>query len=178
MNVKSCAVIGHRPTRFKFGYKEHYAGCKRLKKRLHEQFALLYEKGVRHFYVGGSLGVDMWAGELILRMKEQVEYKDIDLYIILPFEGHDTSWDERSKARMTFLRKHCTNVMVIATQNQSPAEIYRKRNEYLIERADVMVAVYDNNRSVCNDTGVLVCFAEEKGIPIILIHPDSGVVSW
>lgn len=46
MSVKSCAITGHRPTRFKFGYKENYTGCKRLKKRLYEQFALLYEKGV------------------------------------------------------------------------------------------------------------------------------------
>ena len=71
MSVKSCAITGHRPTRFKFGYKENYTGCKRLKKRLYEQFALLYEKGVRRFYVGGSLGVDMWAGEQVLTLKEQ-----------------------------------------------------------------------------------------------------------
>ena len=62
MEMLSCAVIGHKPTRFKFKYKENMSGCKRLKKRLHDQFVLLYEKGVRRFYVGGALGVDMWAG--------------------------------------------------------------------------------------------------------------------
>ena len=66
--LKSCAITGHRPTRFKFKYNEDYSGCKRLKKRLHDQFAALYEQGVRKFLVGGALGVDMWSGEILLEM--------------------------------------------------------------------------------------------------------------
>ena len=38
---------------------------------MREQFDLLYQQGVREFYVGGALGVDMWAAEILLRMKEQ-----------------------------------------------------------------------------------------------------------
>ena len=56
MSVKSCAITGHRPTRFKFGYKENYAGCKRLKKRLYEQFALLYKKECAAFMLVVHLG--------------------------------------------------------------------------------------------------------------------------
>lgn len=44
-------LLAHRPTRFKFKYNENDSRCKRLKKRLREQFALLYDKGVRRFYV-------------------------------------------------------------------------------------------------------------------------------
>lgn len=57
-----------------------------------EQFKRLYdEHGVRRYYVGGALGVDMWAGELILRLKEQPGYGDIELVVVLPFEGHDSN---------------------------------------------------------------------------------------
>lgn len=70
--MKSCAIIGHRPTRFKFGYKENMSDCKRLKKRLHDQFLLLYEQGVRSFYVGGALGVDMWAKHLTWKRTKHV----------------------------------------------------------------------------------------------------------
>ena len=72
--MTSCAISGHRPTRFKFGYKETHTGCKRLKRVMREQFDLLYQQGVREFYVGGALGVDMWAAEILLRMKEQSAY--------------------------------------------------------------------------------------------------------
>lgn len=173
--MKTCAITGHRPTRFKFKYKENYAGCKRLKKRLHDQFALLYEQGVRRFLVGGSLGVDMWSGEILLDLWKQPEYSDIELVIVLPYPGHDARWDERSKNRMAFLLKHCAEHQTIGT-DASP-ESFDKRNRYLVDHADYLVAVYDNDRTVRSRTGQTVRYAEEQGKPVIMIHPDTGVVS-
>lgn len=70
----TCAMTGHRPTRFRFKYDENNNGCKRIKKRIRDQLVQLYEQGFRQFWVGGALGVDMWAGEILLRLKEQPEY--------------------------------------------------------------------------------------------------------
>lgn len=58
MDYKICAITGHRPVRFKWKYNENNNGCKRLKRRLKEQFTLLYRQGVRRFYIGGAHGVD------------------------------------------------------------------------------------------------------------------------
>ena len=69
----SCAITSQRPTRFKFKYQEYMTSCKRLKKRLHDVFTELYRRGVRRFSVGGALGVDLWAGELLLEMRRQEE---------------------------------------------------------------------------------------------------------
>ena len=64
MRHAACAVTGHRPSRFKFKYSEDYSLCKKIKRAMLEQFKRLYdEQGVRRYYVGGALGVDMWAGE-------------------------------------------------------------------------------------------------------------------
>ena len=84
----SCAVVSQRPTQFKFKYQEYMTSCKRLKKRLHDVFMELYRRGVRRYYVGGALGVDLWAGEILLCLKEQPEYSDIKLVVALPFEGN------------------------------------------------------------------------------------------
>lgn len=151
------------------------AGCKRLKKRLRDQFVLLYEQGVRRFYVGGALGVDMWAEEILIRMKEQPEYRDLNIQLVLPCEGHDQKWDERSKKRMAFIREHCTVTMIVS-DGLSP-EDYRQRNEYMVNHADVLLAVYDNDRSIRSGTGMTVNYARKKGLSIILIHPDTGAVT-
>lgn len=171
----SCAITGHRPTRFKFGYKENMSGCKRLKKRLHDQFILLYQQGVRKFFVGGSLGVDQWAGEILLRLKEQSAYSDIELIVAIPFAGHDATWDERSKNRLAFLLRHCAESVTVSTTN-SP-EAYKARNYYMVDHADILVAVYDDDRAIRSGTGQTANYARKKGLPLIFIHPDSGVVS-
>lgn len=173
--MKTCAITGHRPTRFKFKYNENYAGCKRLKKRLHDQFILLYGQGVRRFLVGGALGVDMWSGEILLKLKEQPEYSDIELVIVLPHPNHDARWDERSRKRMAFLRAHCAECITVGT-DPGP-ESYYKRNRYLVDHADCLVAVYDGNRSMRSGTGQTVQYAERQGKPMVTIHPGTGVVS-
>lgn len=175
--MEACAVTGHRPTRFKFKYKEDTAGCKRLKKRLRDQFVLLYEQGVRRFYVGGALGVDMWAGEILLRLKKQPEYEDMALFLAIPFEGHDASWDERSRRRLAFLRKHSTKTVIVDPEGWLPEESFRKRNKYMVDHADVLVAVYDNDRSIRSGTGMTINYAKKKGLPVILIHPNTAAVA-
>ena len=102
----TCAITGHRPTRFKFKYNENDSRCKHLKRRLREQFVELYNQGVRRFLVGGALGVDMWSGEILLKMKLEPEYSDLELVVVLPYPGHDERWDERSKKRLAFLIEH------------------------------------------------------------------------
>lgn len=175
MGVRSCAIISHRPTRFKFKYKETMSGCKRLKKRLRDQCTALYGQGVRRFYVGGCLGVDQWAGELLLQLKNQPEFSDIELVVVEPFPGHDQGWDEHSKRRQRFLVDHSTDHLTIGKDDQP--ESFVARNRYMLNHADVLLAVYDNDRTIRSGVGVVVSSAEKRGVPVILIHPDTGIIS-
>lgn len=124
--------------------------------------------------VGGALGVDMWSGEILLELKKQPEYSDIELVIVLPHPGHDARWDERSKKRMAFLRQHCAECITIG--NDTGPESYYNRNRYLIDHADCLVAVYDNDRNMQNGIGQTVRNAEKQGKQITLIHPDTGII--
>lgn len=175
MEFKSCAVIGQRPARFRFGYKENNAGCKRLKKRLRDQFVSLYGQNVRRFYAGGCIGVDQWTGEILLQLKKQPEFSDIELILIEPFPNHDAQWDDWHRKRQAFLRSLCTDHMVIG--NSSQRRSFAARNHYLVDHADVLVAVYDNDRTVHSGTGQTVFYAERKGVPVVFIHPDTGIIS-
>ena len=173
----ACAITGHRPTRFRFKYDENNNGCKRIKKRIRDQLIQLYEQGFRQFWVGGALGVDMWAGEILLRLKEQPEYSEIQLKIALPFEGHDTDWEDRSRSRMSFLIRHSAETVIVGNKEAPPAVNYRRRNEYMVDRAGYLLAVYDNDRSIRSGTGMTVNYARKKGLPITLIHPDNATIS-
>ena len=97
MNQYACAITGHRPTRFCFGYNEEDPLCQKLKECLLEQFRILHdEKFVRTFFVGGALGVDMWAGEQLLTLRAQTGYEDIKIVVVVPFIG---VFDNQKKLR-------------------------------------------------------------------------------
>lgn len=140
MNSFSCVITGHRPTRFKFKYNEKDKRCQRIKKCLQEQLIRLYHQGVRCFWVGGAMGVDMWAAEILLRMKEQQTYQDVELCLALPFEGYDSDWDDWHRKRMDFICRYAEKVLVLGEMPSS--ESYKKRNYYMVEQAGHMIAVY------------------------------------
>ncbi len=171
----TCAITGHRPTRFKFKYNENDSRCKRLKKCLKEQFMELYGQGVRRFLVGGALGVDQWSGEILLKLKLEPEYSDIELVVVLPYPGHDERWDERSRKRLAFLIEHSTEHITVG--QTAWRDSFIRRNRYLVDRADYLLAVYDNERSIRSGTGATVHYADTKNLPIIFIHPDTAKVS-
>ena len=118
----ACAITGHRPTRFKFKYNEGYSLCKKIKKAMLKTFCHLHdEEGIFRFYVGGALGVDMWAAEQLLYLKEQPGYQDIELIVALPFEGHDSKWDAMSKQRLQIIIHNATKCIVIVHNIWKPS---------------------------------------------------------
>lgn len=47
----------------------------------------------------------------------------------------------------------------------------------MVDHADILVAVYDNGRAIRSSTGMTVNYVREKGLSIILIHPDTAQVT-
>lgn len=76
---------------------------------------------------------------------------------------------------MAFLRAHSAECITVGT-DPGP-ESYYKRNRYLVDHADCLVAVYDDNKAVPSGTGMTVQYAQRESKPIILIHPDTGQVA-
>lgn len=64
--VVACAFTGHRPIRFSFKYNEKHPDCLKLKA---EQIGFPYQ-AMTNLYTGCALGVDMWAGEVVLLFME------------------------------------------------------------------------------------------------------------
>ena len=115
MNQYACAITGHRPTRFCFGYNEEDPLCQKLKECLLEQFRILHdEKFVRTFFVGGALGVDMWAGEQLLTLRAQTGYEDIKIIVVIPFIGYDSKWPDQSRHRLKKLIQNANDSIVIS----------------------------------------------------------------
>ena len=174
--MESCAVAGPKPTRFKFGYKEDNSLCRNIKKAMLRQFRRLYRKrGVRRFYIGGAIGVNLWAGELLLKLKEEPGYEDLELVVVLPFPGHDAKWDVRSRKRLEYLVRH--SVEHLTTGTEDCRESYISQNRYLVDHAQYLVAVSEEHRAQETGSFQVTAYAREKGLEIIYINPDTVEVT-
>lgn len=174
--MKSCAVAGPKPTRFKFGYKEDNSLCRNIKKAMLRQFRRLYRKrGVHRFYIGGAIGVNLWAGELLLKLKEEPGYEDLELVVVLPFPNHDTKWDIRSRKRLEYLIQHSTEHLTVGTGDCR--ESYISQNRYLVDHAQYLVAVSEEHREQEIGSFQVTAYAREKGLEIIYINPDTAEVT-
>ena len=172
----SCAITSQRPTRFKFKYQEYMTSCKRLKKRLHDVFAELYRRGVRRFYVGGALGVDLWAGEILLEMRRQEEYQKLEIVLVYPFPGHDERWDPKSRERLRHLKENCDQFVM--GSKIVGAQGYRERTAYMVEHADCLVAVCDDEPAGPSGVEAALRMAEVRKLPVVLINPNSGKIEY
>ena len=176
MQMPSCAITGHRPTRFKFKYNEKHTLCKKIKKAMLDVFRILHdESGVVCYYVGGALGVDMWAAELLLSLCKQPGYEDIELRVVLPFENYYSGWDEQSKKRLLTIIRNASSCTVVG--KEAGAISYKKRNYYMVDNADFLIAVYDNNRKIRSGTGQTVNYALKKKRSILFVHPDTAEIT-
>ncbi len=172
MDSLSCAFIGCHPTRFKFKYKEDWSLCKKIKAALIVQIKTLFARGIRRFYVGGALGVDMWAGEAIRDLKASPEFLGIELICVIPFEGHDSRWDGPNQRRLARLLAVCDEKVVASTSNRPDA--HKIRNYYMVDQAEYLVAVYDMDEGRHSPAGQAINYAKKLKREIILIHPDTA----
>lgn len=174
--IQACAITGVRPTRFKFGYKEDYSLCKKIKRALENEFRQLHdEESVQCFYIGGSLGVDIWAGEIVLRLKEQSGYEDVQLILALPFPDYQQRWDSRSQKRLNFLIRHSKNTFFVGEEDCR--ESYVDRNCYMVDHAKYLVTVSESELENPKDILQIVRYAKKKKRKVVYIHPDTAAVT-
>lgn len=174
MKKTSCAFTGHRPTRFSFKYDETHPVCIELKKVLGEQIDFLYRQGVTDFYTGCALGIDLWAGEAVLALMEL--HPEIKLHCVVPFTAQDQKWTPEQQVRYHALLDRSDDVII--TQEKYSKDCYYIRNRYLVDHADVLLAVYDMQANKRSGTGYTVHNAQAQNKPIIAIDPDDFHISF
>lgn len=171
MDMTACSFTGHRPQRFSFGYDEDDPKCDSLKVKMIMKTCELIEKGVRTFYTGMAQGVDQWAAEIVLDMKQH--YHDVRLIAVLPCETQAAKWTPEQRDRYYNIIDRSDEA--IPLQDRYTSDCMHKRNRWLVEHAEYLLAVYDDSGK--GGTAYTVRYAREKQRQIISIHPDTLKVS-
>ncbi len=139
--ARSCAFTGHRPLALPWGEQENDPRCAALKTRLREAVRRAYGKGCRHFICGMAQGADFYFCEAVIELKG--ECPDVVLEGAVPFPGQSEGWSEEARRRYTELLSRC-DMETLIQQFYSPTCMQR-RNRYMVDHADCLIAVYNGD---------------------------------
>ena len=161
---KTCCFTGHRPQKLPFGYNEEDERCVELKEKLKKEIIRqIEENGVSHFITGMALGMDMYAAEAVLQLKEI--YTDITLEAAIPCETQSSKWAEYLRDRYFSIAEKCDTETLLSTKYTR--DCMHKRDEYMVDNSDVVIALYIEGTP--GGTKYTVDYAKKKGRDIVFI---------
>jgi uncharacterized phage-like protein YoqJ len=174
MERLSCAIAGHKPQRFKFKYNEQATLCIAIKTAISEQIKALHSNGVEIFYVGCAAGVETWAAEAALELRRHEDCSGIELFCAIPFPEHAGRFTDRQKERYQSILSQCNHKETICRRYLPDA--YKRASYYMVDRAQYLIAVYDQDKSERGGLGQMVNYAIKKNLSITYIHPDTAEI--
>ena len=169
--MESCAFSGHRPKNFPWKYNETAQDCILLKEILMKQVEKLIERGVIDFYTGLAQGVDTWAAQAVLALRE--ENPMLRLHCVLPCRDQAVNWETAAQELHQHIQDQADTVTYLS-------ETYREgcmleRNRYMVDHTSILLAVY--NGGWRSGTAMTVHYAQKLGREIIRIDPKTGKVT-
>jgi uncharacterized phage-like protein YoqJ len=163
--MNRCAFAGYRPQCLSFAETDHQYDA--LKMRLRALIIQLIEqKNIRYFLSGMEPGIEIDAAEIVLSLKDT--YPDLTLECVIPYETQAAVWPESLRNRYFSIISLCDKESML--QHQCTPDCMVKRNQYLVEHADLILAVWDGQPS---GTGQIVWYAQGRGKIVWTLHPVS-----
>ena len=116
-----------------------------------------------------ALGTDMYAAEIVLGLK--AAYPDITLTCALPCESQAEKWSEPLRDRYYAVLSKCDREVLL--QTRYTPDCMEKRNRYMVDHADLLIAVWDGRPS---GTGKTVRYAQQQGKSVLVVEPKTLTV--
>lgn len=172
MNMKRCAFTGHRPQKLSWKYDETVEEYIRLKQILTEQITWLADAGITEFLSGMAEGTDTWAALSVFDLREK--NPALKLHCVLPCENQADKWSDFARERYTAILSAADKVTYVHREYASGCML--ERNRYLVDHADVLLAVY--NGEWRGGTAATVRYAQKCDRKLIIIEPASLQVTY
>ena len=155
LRLHRCCFTGHRPEKL---------NCPEEQARFMLAVAIRrsVEDGFTTFITGMARGVDIWAGQAVLKLRE--ENPAIKLVAASPYEGFEARWSDSWKEQYSHLITNADAVRYISRGYSMGA--FQKRNEWMVDRSTRVIAFYNGEAGGTRNT---IRYAEKQGVEVINI---------
>ena len=151
------SFTGHRPERLDMAENK-------VQEWLEAQIRTAIDDGYTDFISGMQRGVDLWAAEIVLRIREEMKDKEIRLFSAVAFRGMEDRWEKDWHKRYHAVLKAANGVTYVSDRPGRVA--FFRRNEWMVDNSKRLIAVYTGAPGGTKET---IQYAKQHGKEIVLI---------
>ena len=155
MLIQTCCFTGHRPQSFPLEIQRGRSTMPTAEIPLeasdHPGCQTGWCEALPHRH---GLGVDTWAAEIVLSLRKRWS---LTLEAVIPCKGQDARWPSECRERYQSILKQCDKVTLL--QDSYTPDCFDKRNRYMIDHSNLVIAVWNGSPS---GTGNTVVYAKSK----------------
>ena len=141
--VNVLAITGYKPNELGL-FSEQHPGISIIKYALKKRLISFIEEGVTWFITSGQPGVELWACQVVLELREI--YTDIQLGILTPFLEQETRWSESAQVKYHEILSEADFVESITKRPYENPSQLRMKNEFIIRKSDGLLVLYDEEK--------------------------------
>lgn len=153
LRLHCCCFTGHRPEKIDLPESKVVAV-------LEKEICTVIDAGFITFISGMARGSDIWAAEIVLRLRE----KNPALHLIAasPFEGFEKSWESSWQKRYNRIMEEADIVRFVCDHYSKAC--FQIRNVWMVDRSARVIAVYNGEAGGTRNT---INYANKCGVPVI-----------
>lgn len=140
--MKNVLITGYRAHELNI-FSQKHKGIRFIQQAIAAKLRPLLEEGLEWVITPGQYGVDLWACEAVIALKQQ--YPSLKLSILTAFANPEEGWKEDKK---TYFQSLLPGVDYYASVTKGPYEgvwQFKARDELLLRKTDGIILVYDED---------------------------------
>lgn len=150
MRLHRCCFAGHRPEKLTESEDE-------IRAWLTGQIESAIQEGYVTFMTGMAMGVDIWAGQIVLEQKHI--HPEVRLIAVTPYPAFCSKWKEDWKQAYDTLWRQADHRVMISKSFIPDA--FERRNHFLVDHASRLIAFYSGEEG---GTHRMIEYARASGL--------------
>jgi uncharacterized phage-like protein YoqJ len=155
LRLHRCCFTGHRPEKLNRSEAD-------IKKDLEVAILQTIDDGFVTFITGMARGVDIWAGEIVLQLRQH--NPAIHLVAASPYRGFESRWSADWQSRYNAILQQADLARFVCPGYSR--DCFQRRNEWIVDQSSRVIAVFNGEPGGTRNT---IEYAKKNKIQILII---------